>query len=246
MSELQLRIKLFASYREAVGQREISVATHDGATVEQVLTSVARSYPQLVSGLEAAMVAVNHEYVDSDWRLQPGDEVALIPPVSGGAPVPSWADERRGPVFRIVDEPLDASALAEYVRTDECGAVCTFLGVARRFSRGREVVHLEYEAYPEMAERKMRQIAEEIRERWDIERVAMLHRSGELAIGEASVAIAVASPHRREAFEACQYAIDRLKTIVPIWKKEVWSNGEQWIGWEGEAPTDVASAKPQR
>src|SRR5215212_117557 len=143
-------------------------------------------------------------------------------------------------MFKIVEGPIDLAQLAEAVRTDECGAVCTFLGVARLYSRGREVIHLEYEAYPEMAEKKMAEIAEEIRERWGTDRVAMLHRTGVLAIGEASVGIAVASPHRREAFEACQYAIDRLKTIVPIWKKEVWSNGEQWIGWEGQPPSDFS------
>src|SRR5215210_7080320 len=139
-------------------------------------------------------------------------------------------------MFKIVDAPIDVTQLAESVRTDECGAVCTFLGVARLHSRGREVIHLEYEAYPEMAEKKMREIADEIRAKWGVEQVAMLHRTGVLKIGEASVAIAVASPHRRESFEACQYAIDRLKAIVPIWKKEVWSNGEQWIGWEGHPP----------
>jgi molybdopterin synthase catalytic subunit len=148
-------------------------------------------------------------------------------------------------MFKIVEKSIDIARLAELVRTDECGAVCTFLGVARLHSRGREVVHLEYEAYPEMAEKKMAEIAGEIRKRWGTDRVAMLHRTGVLEIGEASVGIAVASPHRREAFEACQYAIDRLKTIVPIWKKEVWSNGEQWIGWEGQPPAELSSEKPR-
>ena len=148
--------------------------------------------------------------------------------------------------FKIVEGPIDVAHLADVVRTDECGAVCTFLGVARLYSRGREVIHLEYEAYPEMAEKKMAEIAGEIQERWGTDRVAMQHRTGVLAIGEASVGIAVASPHRREAFEACQYAIDRLKTIVPIWKKEVWSNGEQWIGWEGQPPSDFSPEKPVR
>jgi molybdopterin synthase catalytic subunit len=135
--------------------------------------------------------------------------------------------------FKIVDGPIDVAALAAEVVTDYDGAVCTFQGVARRFSRGREVVHLEYEAYPAMAERKMAEIADEARAKFGVERIAIRHRTGVLPIGEASVAIAVASPHRREAFAACQYAIDRLKQTVPIWKKEVWSDGEQWIGWEG-------------
>lgn len=148
--------------------------------------------------------------------------------------------EQRLPL-KIVAEPIDAEALADLVRTDECGAVCVFKGVARRYSRGREVVHLEYEAYPPMAERKLEEIAEEIRVRWGVDRVAILHRVGVLAIGEASVVIAVAAPHRREAFAACQYAIDRLKQTVPIWKKEVWSDGSQWIGWEG---TPEATGEP--
>lgn len=134
--------------------------------------------------------------------------------------------------YKVVDAPIDVAALVAEVLTDYDGAVCTFQGVARRYSRGREVVHLEYEAYPAMAERKLAEIGDELRERFGVERVAIYHRVGVLAIGEASVAIAVATPHRQAAFTACQYAIDRLKQVVPIWKKEVWSDGEQWIGWE--------------
>lgn len=140
--------------------------------------------------------------------------------------------------FRIVDARIDLAALVAEVLTDHDGAVCTFLGVARRYSRGREVVHLEYEAYPAMAERKMAEIGSELRERFGVERVAIHHRTGVLAIGEASVGIAVATPHRGSAFEACQYAIDRLKQTVPIWKKEVWADGEQWLGWEHDQSAD--------
>jgi molybdopterin synthase catalytic subunit len=135
----------------------------------------------------------------------------------------------------VVDGPIDDMALEDAVRTDADGAVIVFHGVARRFSRGRDVVHLEYEAYPEMAEKVMAQIGDEMKQRWRVSGVAMVHRTGVLEIGQASVAIAVAAPHRGEAFAAAQYAIDRLKEIVPIWKKEVWSDGSQWIGWEHEA-----------
>lgn len=138
-------------------------------------------------------------------------------------------------MFKIVDGPIDELALEEHVRTDADGAVIVFRGVARRQSRGREVVHLEYEAYPEMAEKVMAQIGDEMTSRWPITRVAMVHRTGVLEIGQASVVIAVSAPHRGEAFAAAQYAIDRLKEIVPIWKKEVWSDGSQWIGWENQA-----------
>ena len=138
-------------------------------------------------------------------------------------------------MFRVVDGPIDELAIEEDVRTDADGAVIVMPGVARRQSRGREVVHLEYEAYPEMAEKVMAQIADEMKSRWPITRVAIVHRTGVLQIGQASVVIGVSAPHRGEAFAAAQYAIDRLKEIVPIWKKEVWSDGSQWIGWENEA-----------
>jgi molybdopterin synthase catalytic subunit len=138
-------------------------------------------------------------------------------------------------MFKIVEGPIDEIALEDEVRTDADGAVIVFRGVARRHSRGRDVVHLEYEAYPEMAEKVMAQIGDEIIEKWPISRVAIVHRTGVLEIGQASVVIAISAPHRGEAFEAAQYAIDRLKQIVPIWKKEIWSDGSQWIGWENEA-----------
>ena len=136
-------------------------------------------------------------------------------------------------MFKIVDEPIDATQLGEMVRTEADGAVCVFLGVARKFSRGREVVHLEYEAYPEMAEKKMAEIGDEIKDKFGAERVVILHRTGVLKIGEASVGIAIATPHRAESFQACQYAIDRLKQIVPIWKKEYFEDGAVWV--QGEA-----------
>jgi molybdopterin synthase catalytic subunit len=142
-------------------------------------------------------------------------------------------------MYKVVDGPIDEIALEDVVRTDADGAVIVFRGVARRHSRGRDVVHLEYEAYPEMAEKVMAQIAEEIKSRWPVSGVAMVHRTGVLEIGQASVVIAISAPHRGEAFEASQYAIDRLKQIVPIWKKEVWSDGSQWIGWEHEAHAHV-------
>ncbi len=136
-------------------------------------------------------------------------------------------------MFEITDEVLTTDAEAEAVRAPDCGAVVAFLGTVRSPSRGREVRYLEYEAYPEMAVRKMEQIAAEIRERWGLTRVAIRHRTGRLEVGEASVAIGIAAPHRHEAFDACEYAIVRLKRIVPVWKKEVWADGEEWIGWEG-------------
>ena len=148
-------------------------------------------------------------------------------------------------MFKVVEGPIDDLDLETQVRTDADGAVIVFRGVARKFSRGRDVVHLEYEAYPEMAEKTMAQIGDEIQVKWpSVSNVAIVHRTGVLEIGQASVMIAVATPHRAEAFAACQYAIDRLKQIVPVWKKEVWSDGSQWIGWEHQHDVPEAEQAP--
>ncbi|HWQ68436.1 MAG TPA: molybdenum cofactor biosynthesis protein MoaE [Patescibacteria group bacterium] len=133
-------------------------------------------------------------------------------------------------MFEITDQPLLLEPLVTIVKRSSSGAVATFLGVVREQTRGRQVRYLEYEAYPEMAIPKMREIADEIRRKWEVDEIAIVHRIGRLQIGEASVAIAVSAPHRREALAACAYAIDRLKEIVPIWKKEVWTDGEEWVG----------------
>ena len=133
-------------------------------------------------------------------------------------------------MFEITDQPISLEPLVNAVTRSTSGAIATFLGVVREQTRGRQVRYLEYEAYREMAIPKMREIAEEIRRKWEVDDIAMVHRIGHLVIGEASVAIAVSAPHRHQALAACAYAIDRLKETVPIWKKEVWTNGEEWVG----------------
>jgi molybdopterin synthase catalytic subunit len=160
---------------------------------------------------------VNKEYADRDRPLADGDEVALIPPVSGGA-------------FRLTAEPLSLDAVVEEVRTDQAGAIATFIGTTRLQSRGRTVLHLDYEAYEEMAEQVMAQIAAELKDRYDLCQIAIHHRTGRLEIGEASVVIAVSAPHRQDALAACKDAIDTLKEQVPLWKKEFYEGGEEWIG----------------
>ncbi|MFQ5847737.1 MAG: molybdenum cofactor biosynthesis protein MoaE [Candidatus Methylomirabilales bacterium] len=133
-------------------------------------------------------------------------------------------------MFEITASPLSVEEAVSAVTRRTCGAVATFIGVVREFSRGRQVSYLEYEAYPEMAISTMRQIGEEVRRKWEIERIAIRHRVGRLEIGEASVVIAVAAPHRQQALEACAYAIERIKQIVPVWKKEVSPDGSYWVG----------------
>ena len=136
-------------------------------------------------------------------------------------------------LFEVIAEPLDPDRVVEHVRTDEAGAVALFYGVVRNNNMGRNVLYLEYDAYPEMATKVMRQIADEMMTAYPITDVAIQHRTGRLEIGETSLLVAVSSPHRREAFEACHALVDRFKEVVPIWKKEVWEGGEEWI--EGEA-----------
>jgi molybdopterin synthase catalytic subunit len=160
---------------------------------------------------------VNKEYADGARELADGDEVALIPPVSGGA-------------FRLSAEPLSLEAVVEEVASDEAGAVATFVGTTRVHSRGKTVTHLEYEAYEGMAEQVMAEIAEELRARYELSGVAIHHRIGRVGIGDRSVVIAVSAPHRQDALAACKEAIDTLKERVPLWKKEVYASGEEWIG----------------
>ena len=143
-------------------------------------------------------------------------------------------------MIRITSEPLNPQEVTDLVSKGSNGAVITFLGTTRDFSEGRDVLYLEYEAYQPMAENMLRQIVEEVRERWGIEDMAVAHRIGRLEVGEISLVVALASPHRKEAFEASQYAMDRIKTIVPIWKKEVFQGGEAWVGGEEEGATTPA------
>ena len=228
---MKVRLRLFASVREIVGSGEVALEVAEGSTVGDLVRQVGERYPRLRGLAPSLLLAVNREYRAPDHPLRDGDEVGLIPPVSGGSgPGRASGGGLAEDLYRLIGEPLSLDALARQVGARTSGAVAGFLGIVREQSRGRQVIRLEYEAYPEMAEAKLRQIGEEIRAKWPVDAVAIVHRTGTLAIGEASVAIAVASPHRQEALQACAYAIERLKEIVPIWKKEVWADGSDWIG----------------
>lgn len=216
---MTVRVRVFASVREILGRAEMALEVPEGATAGSVLDRLTAAYPRLQPLAPILRLAVNREYADGSRVLAPGDEVALLPPVSGGVDL-----------YEVTAEPLQLERLSAAVTRNTSGAVASFLGVVREFARGRQVHFLEYDAYPEMATATMRQIGAEIRGRWPVDGVAIVHRTGRLTIGEASVAIAIASPHRREALEACAYAIERLKEIVPIWKREVWTDGAEWIG----------------
>jgi molybdopterin synthase catalytic subunit len=205
-----IRVRVFAGLRERAGWSEREL---DG------VATVADVWPALGLGDEPAglLYAVNQAYAPRDRELADGDEVALIPPVSGGA-------------FRLSAEPLDPNAAVAEVSVPEAGAVATFIGTTRMRSRGRTVQYLDYEAYAEMAEKVMAELAESLKAKHELSEVAIHHRTGRVDIGAVSVVIAVSAPHRAAALAACAEAIDTLKETVPLWKKEVYEGGEEWIG----------------
>ena len=207
---MAVRVRLFAGLRERAGWNEREL---------EGLARVADVWPALELGdePEGLLYAVNKEYAERERTLSDGDEVALIPPVSGGA-------------FRLSAKPLSLDAVVDEVRDARAGAIATFVGTTRVESRGRTVLHLEYEAFEEMAEKVMAEIADELTSRYALCAIAIHHRTGRVDIGEASVAIAVSSPHRQDALAACKDAIDTLKERVPLWKKEFYEGGEEWIG----------------
>ncbi len=217
-----ITVRLFARLSELAGVRQTTVDLGEGLTAGDVYTLLAQRHPALGGFGESVMYARNQEYVPPETPLAPGDELALIPPVSGG-------DE----LFDVTPEPLDAQRVVEAVRRNDAGAVALFYGIVREQNLGRRVLYLEYDAYPEMAIKVMREIAAEVRSQWPVSEIAVQHRTGRIAIGETSLLVAVSSAHRGEAFEACHAYVDRLKERVPIWKKEVFEGGEEWI--EGEA-----------
>jgi molybdopterin converting factor subunit 1 len=214
--------RLFARLREQAGTDTENVELPAGSTVADVYKVIQKLHPGLQADQSAVRVALNQEFTDWDSKVADGDEVAFIPPVSGGA-------HGAGVLFELTARPLDARRMEAAVAHKGAGAICTFTGVVRESSRGRSVTHLEYEAYTEMATAQMKKIAGEIEEKWPEARVAMAHRTGRLEIGEPSVVVSVSSPHRAEAIAACKWGIDRLKETVPIWKKEHATDGTYWI-----------------
>jgi MoaE-MoaD fusion protein len=209
---VRVTVKLFAGLRERAGSGERQIELPEGAAVEDVWAAL-----ELGEEPRGLLYAVNRQYADRGQMLADGDEVALIPPVSGGS-------------FRLVDGPIDLAAVIAEVADERAGAVATFQGTVRSQSRGREVIALEYEAYEGMAENVIAEIAGEAKARYDLCAVAVTHRLGRVEIGETSVAIAVSAPHRQDALAACKDIIDELKERVPLWKKELYRGGEEWIG----------------
>lgn len=224
---MRVSVLLFGSLREATGAKELDVALPDGARVADLSALLGRDHPAFAQLPPRVRVSVNYEVVDASHPLRDGDEVAYLPPVSGGAGAPESAGAGRR--CSISERPLDPAAVTARVAGPDCGGIVTFEGAVRDHSRGRSIRYLEYEAYPGMAEAELEKICDEAAARWPGARVAVAHRIGRLAIGEIAVVVAAAAPHRDAAFAAARYAIDVLKQRVPIWKKEVATDGEYWV-----------------
>ncbi len=215
-----ITVLYFAAARERAGGARETLEVPEGARVEDVLRLLSGRHPSLAPLLPHLRVAVDQEFVGPEAPVHAGAEVALIPPVAGGAPG----------LFSVVDRPLRLEEVVEAVGGEAYGGLVTFSGSVRNQTKGRRVLRLEYEAYAPMAEKKLAEIGAEVAARWPGARLAIVHRVGTLVPGELAVVIAAAAPHRKEAFRGCEHAIERLKQDVPIWKKEFFEDGEVWVG----------------
>lgn len=231
---MKVRIIPFGVLKDWLDATPATVELPEGASVGDLLKSLSERLPP--TALRSIAVSVNAEYATAAQTLRDGDEVGLLPPVSGGAPrTAGLSDEsqaERAVFTTLTREPIGADALIAQAKRGEDGAVVVFDGIVRDNSRGRRTLYLDYEAYEEMAARQMRQLAAEARDRFGVHRVTVVHRLGRLRVGETSVLIVAASAHRAQAFDACRWLIDTLKKTVPIWKKETFEDGAVWADGE--------------
>lgn len=220
---MRVRLLLFAGARERAHASELTLELPSAARARDVIAAAVAAAPALEAISSSLRVAVNHAFVAEDAAIVEGDELALLPPVSGGA----------GRLLRVIEEPIDLARLVAAVEDDRHGAIATFSGVVRDHSDGKRVHRLDYEAYTPMAERMLVTLADEIEARYPSVRLAIAHRVGSLAVGDIAVVVATGAPHRREALQACAEAIDTLKATVPIWKREHTDEGAVWVGCDG-------------
>ena len=241
MTTATITVLLFGQARELAGTGETSISVPSPSTVGDAVASLEERYPALVPLDRVLLTAVNETYATRDEAVNDGDTLAVFPPVSGGSGEPYRDDD--GDFFELTRAEILILEMRRRLLRGEDGAVCIFDGVARNNTRGRRTLWLEYEGYDDMAIATMRQVAAEAREKWPgIDRIGIAHRLGRIEIGESSVVIVVTSAHRGVAFEACRFAIDRLKQIVPIWKKEFFEDGAVWV--QGEAwPDEIAATE---
>ncbi|MEZ8219708.1 molybdopterin synthase catalytic subunit [Candidatus Fervidibacteria bacterium JGI MDM2 SSWTFF-3-K9] len=222
-NEIKVRVLFLGPAKELTGRNEVVLTLPEGASVATAISKLLREFPKLEDRLNHYRFAINSDYADENTLLKDGDELALIPPVSGGS------SETK--VFvNVSPEPIDLTSLLDFVASPQAGAIVSFVGTVREFSHGKKVTALTYEAYEPMAKKELMRIAEEMLNRWQLCKVAIVHRTGTLSIGKISVAIFVSAPHRSDAFEAARYAIERIKETVPIWKREHFEDGtSEWV-----------------
>jgi molybdopterin synthase catalytic subunit len=243
---VEVRVLFFGAAREIAGGEETSLTLSAPASARQAFEEVLSKYPGLRRFGRSLLFAVNQEYARGEAEIHTGDELAVFPPVSGGAgsESPTEETEAASDFFELTTAPLDVGAIARRVVPARSGATVTLDGYVREWTRGRRTLYLVYEAYAPMAVSEMRRLGREARERFEIAHIGIVHRTGRLEIGETSVVISVSAPHRRAAFEACEWAIRELKRTVPIWKKEFYEDGEVWVEGEGAPGADL-SANPR-
>ena len=231
---MKVHLRYFALWRETLGRAGETREVAPGLTVGDLFDQVTADQPRLAALRGATMLMVNQEYVPPTTPLQDGDEIAFIPPVSGGASDANVSDAAPPELYTVVETPLDVHDVIRAVEDPAAGAIVSFVGTVRDHSLGKAVTALDYEAYPAAAEKMLARIGEELRARWPVRRVAIIHRTGHLAVGEASVVIAVSAARRPAALEAREHVIGRLKEIGPIWKKEYYADGPGGVGSEAD------------
>lgn len=241
---VHVRVLFFGAAREIIGRDEISLTLNAPASAESAFEEILSNYPELRRRFgRSLLLAINQEYARGEREVRAGDELAIFPPVSGGAGETDAGRLACGDAekdfFELTTEPIDVGAVARRVVLSDCGATVTLDGYVREWTRGRRSLYLVYEAYPQMALSEMQRLGREAHERFEIAHIGVIHRTGRLEIGETSVVISVSAPHRRAAFEACEWAIRELKRTVPIWKKEFYEDGEVWV--EGEGAPEALS-----
>ncbi|MCH2694828.1 MAG: molybdopterin converting factor subunit 1 [Acidobacteriia bacterium] len=228
---MKVQILFFARLKELLHQETVEITVPENSSVSDVFKVLTIQYPEIESFRKSILIAINQEFATWETLINEGDELALFPPVSGGQASSTlfYDSNVLGDVYQIVRKPIQVNKLTQQLGQGEDGAMVTFIGVVRNNTQGRSTMFLEYEGYEPMAIRKLSEIGTIIHRQWQIGHIGIVHRLGRLEIGEVSVAIVITSPHRKVAFEVCQYAIDTLKKIVPIWKKEFFEDGEIWV-----------------
>jgi len=226
---IKVRVLFFGAARDAVGQEQIEVELESPINADGARARLLSEYPSLQRFGNSLLFALNQQYAQNDREIREGDELAVFPPVSGGSADASSAAASKPDFFELTTDPIDVGTVARRVVLPQCGATVTLDGYAREWTKGRRTLHLVYEAYGPMALSEMERLGKQAHEKFDIAHIGIVHRTGRLDIGETSVVISVSAPHRRAAFEACEWAIRELKRTVPIWKKEVFEDGEVWV-----------------